>query len=346
MESVLVRKSVVAVIAVLVIAPLLTGMAIGTNAPTFRPGWQNDYRRPTDIPYPEDDPYTPAKAELGAALFFDPVLSESRTMSCATCHQPGLGWSDGRPRAIGDRQVAMSLHAPTLLDDAWIPILGWDGKYPDIESVTFRAISGDANMNLPTKEALDRLSASPAYARRFEAAFGPGPITAERVEDALATYERGIRSGTSPFDRWVDGDEHAVTDAAKRGFAVFEGKAHCASCHSGWAFTDYSFEDIGIGTGTDIGRAAFFPSSVALRYAFKTPTLRDVALRAPYMHDGSLPTLEAVVDHYDSGGIDRPSRSPKIQPLHLNADEKSDLIAFLKSLTGDNQSKVFALQPR
>ena len=142
-------------------------------------------------------------------------------------------------------------------------------SFRNVEAVTFPAISGQANMNLPVQEALERLSASPPYVRRFQTAFGPGPITQERVEQALATYERGIVSSPAPFDRWVDGDEAAVGAAAKRGFAMFDGKAGCSGCHSGWAFTDYSFQDIGSATAGDIGRGALFPSSVSLRYAFK-----------------------------------------------------------------------------
>ena len=128
----------------------------------------------------------------------------------------------------------------------------------------------------------------------------------------MATFERTIVSGEAPFDRWIKGDEKAINAAAKRGFDLFVGKAHCASCHSGWAFTDSSFHDIGTATGDDIGRGKLFPTSIKLQYAFKTPTLRDVARRAPYMHDGSDATLEAVIDLYDRGGIDRPSRSELI----------------------------------
>ncbi len=132
-----------------------------------------------------------------------------------------------------------------------------------------------------------------------------------KVEMALATFERSIVSTEAPFDRWLNGDDSAIDAAAKRGFALFNGKANCAACHSGWAFTDASFHDIGTAHDDDIGRGRLFPSSAALKYAFKTPTLRDVAHRAPYMHDGSVPTLEAVIDLYDRGGIDRPSRDGK-----------------------------------
>jgi len=330
----------------LVIASVTVDAAVAGEGLILRAGWRDDYRRPMAIPYPAENPYSPEKAALGATLFFDPVLSGSRTSACVTCHQPSLGWGDGLARAVGDRQQTMDLRSPTLLDVAWTPRLGWDGKFPDVESVTFPAISAKANMNLPIPETLERLSANPVYVRRFEAAFGRGRITPERVERALATYERGIVSTLSPFDRWVDGDERAVADAAKRGFALFDGKARCAGCHSGWSFTNYSFQDIGSASGEDVGRGSLFPSSVSLRYAFKVPTLRNVTLRAPFMHDGSVATLAAVIELYDRGGIARPSRSPQIKPLGLTAVEKADLIEFLGTLTGASQPFTAPLSPR
>jgi cytochrome c peroxidase len=201
-------------------------------------------------------------------------------------------------------------------------------------------------MDLPVQEALERLSANPAYVRRFQAAFGPGRVTQEKVEQALATYERGIVSSPAPFDHWVAGDEGAVGDAAKRGFALFDGKAGCSGCHSGWSFTNHSFQDIGSAVGNDLGRGALFPSSISLRYAFKVPTLRDTALRAPFMHDGSIATLAAVIELYDRGGIARPSRSPQIRPLGLTPVEKAELIEFLATLTGDSRNVVAPLSPR
>jgi len=329
----------------LVIASVTVNAAFAGEVSQLRAGWRDDYRRPSVIPYPAEDPYSPEKAALGATLFFDPVLSGSRTSACVTCHQPSLGWGDGLARAVGDRQQTMELRSPTLLDVAWTPRLGWDGKFADVEAVTFPAISGNANMDLPIPEMLERLSASPVYVKRFEAAFGPGRITPERVKAALATYERGIVSSPAPFDRWVAGDERAVADATKRGFALFEGKAGCAGCHSGWSFTNYSFQDIGTATGKDIGRGALFPSSVSLHYAFKVPTLRDITLRAPFMHDGSVATLAAVIELYDRGGIARPSRSPQIRPLGLTSVEKADLIEFLAILTGASQPFIAPLSP-
>jgi cytochrome c peroxidase len=308
--------------------------------------WRDDYRRPLVIPYPESSQFTAEKAKLGEVLFFDPMLSGDRTRACVSCHLPDLAWGDGLPKAVGDRRLTMDFRSPTLLNVAWIPRLGWNGKFADIEAVTFNAISGQNNMDLSVEEAIARLSASPAYVKRFQTVFGTTPITRLMVEQALATFQRGIVSTTAPFDRWVDGDEDAVSAQAKRGFAVFRGNGGCSSCHSGWTFTDSSFYDIGSATGKDVGRGALFPSSAALQYAFKVPTLRDAALRAPYMHDGSLRTLEAVVDLYDRGGIERPSRSTKIKPLGLSNNEKSDLISFLHTLTGDKTQVVAPLQPR
>lgn len=328
------------------LAVAMLGGANGQGVSPPRQGWQDSYRRPDAIPFPEDNPWSAAKAQLGATLFFDPVLSGSHTMACVNCHQPSLAWGDGLPKAVGDHSETMGLRSPTLLNIAWLQRLGWDGKFPDVEAVSFRAISAMANMNLPVEEALDRLKANPAYVRRFEAVFGPGDITQRRVEQALATYQRGIVSSWAPFDRWVDGNEAAVSDAAKRGFALFEGKAGCSGCHQGWAFTDGSFQDIGSAKGDDKGRGELFPTSAMLRYAFKVPTLRDVALRAPYMHDGSIPTLGAVIDLYDRGGIARPSRSPQIHPLGLTDAEKADLISFLHTLTEDPQQVARPLPPR
>jgi cytochrome c peroxidase len=209
-----------------------------------------------------------------------------------------------------------------LLNVGLVARLGWDGKFPDLESVAFSPITTETNMNLSETALIDRLSLIPGYRQKFADTFEDGKITRRNIELALATYERLIVSGDAPFDRWVRGDA----------------KAQCAACHSGWAFTDQSFHDIGSAEGDDIGRGRYFPTSVKLRYAFKTPTLRDVVHRGPYMHDGSKPTLEAVIELYNKGGIARPSGSPLIKPLHLTPDEKSDLIAFLNTLSSPLQT--------
>lgn len=295
---------------------------------------KHDYVRPAEIPFPADNPYTPQKAELGRVMFFDPMFSASKTISCATCHLPGMAWTDAQPHARGEGKSAMSLRTPTLVNVAWLDKLGWDGKFPDIESVAFTPITGKLNMNLAEPTLVERLSAAPAYASLFDRAFGDATVTRKRVELALATFERTIVSSNSPFDHWLAGDEAAISDAAKHGFELFNGKAKCAECHSGWAFTDGSFHDIGTASDNDIGRGRYFPTSTKLRYAFKTPSLRDVALRPPYMHTGAIATLAQVIDFYNDGGIDRPSRSEVIRPLALANVEKAELLAFLRTLTG------------
>jgi cytochrome c peroxidase len=311
-----------------------------------RSNWQEKYRRPAEIPFPDSNPYSDTKSKLGRMLFFDPILSGSTTRSCATCHSPSLSWADGQPRAMGENQAMLALRSPTLLNVAWTPRLGWDGHFADLEAVAFGPIASPTNMNLPEGVLIERLSAIPGYVTAFNAAFGQGEITRPKIEQALATFERSIVSGESPFDRWIEGNEGAIGEGAKRGFDLFNGKAHCASCHSGWTFTDSSFHDIGTGRDDDIGRGRLFPTSVKLRHAFKTPTLRDIARRAPYMHDGSVASLEDVIDIYDRGGVERPSRSQLIFALGLSKNEKADLVAFLRTLTGAPESFSIPVLPR
>jgi cytochrome c peroxidase len=303
--------------------------------PASRGAALTDYQRPSTIPFPDSDPYSEAKSVLGRRLFFDPVFSNSRTISCATCHNPALSWGDGHARAHGEGADDLAFRSPTLLDVAWMPRLGWDGKFRDLESVAFAPITASGNMNLKEETLIARLTAEPSFVAAFADAFSDGAISRRNIEQALATYERGIVSPEAPFDRWARGDENAIHEAAKRGFDLFNAKAHCSGCHGGWTFSDGSFHDIGTAEGKDIGRGRLFATSIKLQYAFKTPTLRDAARRAPYMHDGSVPTLEAVIDLYNRGGIARPSRSELIRPLGLTNSEKSDLIAFLQTLTSD-----------
>jgi cytochrome c peroxidase len=317
------------------VAVLVCAAAPAPSASTLA-DLQELYQRPESIPFPPNNPYSEAKDKLGRMLFFDPILSGSRTVSCASCHNPGLSWSDGRKLAAGVGQ--MELHSPTLIDVAWVPVLGWDGKYKSLESVAFGPLLAPLNMNNTEPEIINRLASIPGYVQAFDEAF-PGAETEKkinrpRIEQAIATFERTLVAARAPFDRWIAGDETAISEPAKRGFVLFNGKAACADCHQGPSFTDFSFHDIGIAREDDIGRARLFPTSQKLQHAFKVPTLRDIARRTPYMHDGSLPTLEAVVEAYNTGGIDRPSRSSLIHPLGLTADEKQDLITFLNTLTG------------
>jgi cytochrome c peroxidase len=293
-----------------------------------------NFVRPKNVPFPPENPFTPEKAELGRMLFFDPLLSRSGTISRATCHHPRLAWGDGLPRAVGEARAPLPFRSPTMLGAAWLEGFGWDGKFPTLESVAFTPLSAAANMGRDEQELLRDISRSEVYRPAFERVFPGEGVSRSSVERALATYERTIVPAIAPFDRWIAGDETAIPDAAKRGFDLFSGRAECAECHVGWRFTDDSFRDIGVAGDDDLGRGRLFPNSERLRHAFKVPTLRDVAKRAPYMHDGSLPTLQSVIALYDRGGVARPSRDEHIHPPGLSASERDDLIDFLQTLTG------------
>lgn len=294
------------------------------------------YQRPTEIPFPKENPYTPEKAALGKALFFEPRLSGAKNMTCASCHNPSFGWEVPVPTAVGAKNVSLSRQAPTVLNAAWIHPFFWDGRADSAEAQARGPIEAELEMNLPLDEAVKRLESVPDYKRWFKLAFPDKGVTGNTILQALATYERTIVAGTSRFDEWIEGNENAISASAKRGFKLFNTKAECAACHSGWMFTDNSFHDIGLDT-TDIGRAGIEPGVTEATHAFKTPGLRDIALRAPFMHHGRIGTLEDVIAHYVSGGIDRPSKSPLVRPLDLSSDEIKDLVAFLESLSATRE---------
>lgn len=309
------------------------GAGAGTAAPAGVPaGLKGKYRRPDAIPFPADNPYTDAKADLGHTLFFDPRLSGPGTMSCATCHNPALGWKDGLALGVGHDAKQLGRATPTVLNLAWGELMMWDGRKDSLEDQALGPLDSSAEMNLPPAEMTRRLLGVPGYGRMFRQAFGTDEITPERVAQAVATFERTLVSNKAPFDRWVEGDEGAIGPAAKRGFELFNGRANCAACHSGWRFTDDGFHDVGL-RSPDRGRAAQVPGVPQLEHAFKTPTLRNIALRAPYMHDGSAATLRDVIAHYDTGFVERPSLSPEMRRLGLGEAEIDDLVAFLRALT-------------
>jgi cytochrome c peroxidase len=317
-------------------AGIAASVAEGAPEPFDWSGRLAGYQRPARIPFPSDNGWSEARETLGRTLYFDPRLSQSATVSCATCHNPALSWGDGLPRAVGHAMKTLRRRSPTVLNLAWGELFFWDGRAESLEEQALGPITSPDEMNLTGDELLARLRAVGEYRSLFEAAYPDEGITLGTVAKALATFERTLVSAEAPFDRWVKGDETAVSEAAKRGFRLFETKARCASCHSGWRFTDESFHDIGL-PGDDVGRAAVLPGIDVMRHAFKTPTLRNVARRAPYMHDGSEKDLEAVVDLYVRGGREkRPSLSDQIEPLDLGKAERRDLIEFLHSLTSED----------
>ena len=301
------------------------------------PDMANDpYLRPAQAPAPADNQVTPERVELGKALFFDPRLSGSNWISCATCHNPALGWSDGLATGFGHGMNKLGRATPTILNTAFNPIQMWDGRKSTLEDQALGPIGADVEMNQPLPELIQKLTKIDGYRKLFKAAYPNEQISEATVAKAIASFERTVISTESPFDRWRMGDQSAVSDQVKRGFAVFEGKGNCAVCHSGFNFTDNGFHNIGVKdpAGTeDLGRFAQrkLPS---MKGAFKTPTLRDIALTAPYMRNGMYNTLEEVVDHYDRGGDTKDNLSANVKPLNLTAQEKADLVVFMKSLTG------------
>ncbi len=295
-----------------------------------------EYARPTSIPFPDDNPYTAEKADLGWRLFFDPRLSGSGAISCATCHNPGLGWEDGLALGVGHMGARLGRHTPTVLNVAWGALYFWDGRAGSLEDQAKGPIESEAEMNMAHDDAVARIASSEEYVELFDDAFPGEGVTIDGVAQAIATFERTLVSNEAPFDRWIAGDEDAIGEDAKRGFEVFNVQGNCAVCHMGWRFTDDGFHDIGVDSA-DRGRAAQMPIEITvLEHAFKTPTLRNIDRRAPYLHDGSSETLADVIELYDSGFVQRASLSPSIAPLGLTEGEKQDLLAFLATLTSED----------
>lgn len=292
------------------------------------------YLRPETVPAPANNQPTPARAELGKALFFDPRLSGSNWISCATCHNPALGWSDGLPTAIGHGMKVLGRATPTILNTAYQRKQMWDGRFATLEHQALGPIGAEEEMNQSVDEISDKLKAIPGYMAMFEKAYPGEGITKDTIAKAISSFERTVVSSEAPFDRWIKGDEKAINDAAKRGFALFEGKGNCVACHQGFNFIDDGFHNIGLKGNQDVGRFAKVPLPV-MKGAFKTPTLRDIALTAPYMHNGMYRTLEEVVAHYNRGGDGGENVDPNMKPLNLSEQEQQALVEFLKTLTGE-----------
>lgn len=306
---------------------------------------RENFVRPSEVPAPKSNPITAEKVALGKLLFFDPRLSGSGAISCATCHNPALGWGDGLATGIGHMGAHLSRHTPTILNVAYGEPYFWDGRAATLEDQAKGPLTAAKEMSMSAESALPLLRSIPEYVEAFGRAYPGQAVSLDTIASAIATYERTVISSQAPFDRWVNGDAHAISEAAVRGFVLFNGKADCAVCHATWRMSDDGFHDIGM-RDTDRGRAAVMPGIVQLEHAFKTPTLRNVSLRAPYMHDGSIATLIAVIDHYDNGFERRPSLDSNIHPLGLTPEEKADLLAFLNTLTSSDETVQLPSLPR
>jgi cytochrome c peroxidase len=307
--------------------------SLAAQAPDTAALWRHVFKRPDTPPAPADNTLTPEKIALGASLFADPRLSGTGRHSCASCHRPALAFTDGRRQARALTGEALRRNTPALWNLAWSKQFFWDGRAPSLEAQVRMPIEAADEMGGDWPSIFHRLAADAGVVSQFQVAFPNQPaISEDTVVKALASYVRSLVSPPARFDAWIEGDAGALTAAEQRGFRLFTGKAGCMLCHVGWRFTDDRFHDIGL-PGKDPGRAAV-PDGTPGRSAFKTPSLRDVDRTAPYMHDGSLPTLTAVVRHYTGGFVSRPTLAPHInRRLRLSAREKADLIAFLRTLS-------------
>lgn len=285
-------------------------------------------------PTPDDNALTAAKVALGRKLFFDPAVSADGTRSCGSCHQPTRYFTDGKPRSVGVEGREGNRNVPSILNAAYGRSFFWDGRAVTLEEQVLQPIQGRNELSLALPELIRRLSDREDYRAEFRDAYGEEGISPSRVARALASYVRTLRSGDAPIDRFLAGDTGALSPDARRGFRLFVGRANCGVCHLAPLFTDHRFHNTGVSWGyDDLGRFAV-TGEEADRGRFKTPSLRNVAETAPYMHDGSLATLEAVIDRYDAGGTANPRLDEEIRPLGLTPAEKRQLVAFLGALTG------------
>ena len=348
-------------------AALVCG-AVGANASlqSFRP------QIPKGIPrwkwrklIPHDNPLTADKVTLGQALYFDKRLSVDNTVSCATCHDPATAFADRNTLARGIAGRIGTRNVPTTLNAMFNQRQFWDGRARSLEEQAMQPLLNPLEMGMPDREAVvTRLNAIPEYRKSFAAAFGKGAITFADVARAIASYERTLLSADSPFDRFMAGDTRAMTEGQKRGWQLFRGKANCIACHAFTGdspfFTDNKFHNTGIKAGdlnleelwsrfgskplnelahtekfTELGRFLITKQKQDTG-AFKTPTLRDVELTPPYMHNASEKTLLDVMRFYNEGGKRNPYLDEKIRPLNLSDEELSDLVEFMRALTSDS----------
>lgn len=296
------------------------------------------------VPVPADNPPTAETIALGRDLFHDKRLSADQSISCASCHEAANSFADPRAHSQGVGKKEGNRNAPPVMNAAFHPVQFWDGRAASLEEQAGGPIANPVEMNLPHEQAVARVAADATYVARFAQAFGPGPVTMDKITKAIASFERTLVAGDSPFDRYFyGGDKTALSPEAIRGLALFRDKerGNCAACHTIGErfalFTDGKFHNVGAGLNNegeivDHGRFAVTKRE-ADRGAFRTPTLRNIARTAPYMHDGSLRTLRQVVDFYIGGGSSNPYLDPEIKPLRLKGEERGELVAFLESLS-------------
>jgi cytochrome c peroxidase len=297
------------------------------------------------LPVPKDNPVTAESVALGRKLFYDARLSRDNTVSCGSCHEPNKGFTDGHAVSSGAGGTLGLRNAPTVLNAAYLPVQFWDGRAASLEDQSSSPMQNALEMHQNHMLSVFRINADPQYRVLAQKAYGSPTLNLTQVEKAIASFERTLLSGDSPFDRYqYGGDKSALSPSQIRGLAVFQDPArgNCATCHSigdhSALFTDGKFHNLGVGVndeGVVIDKGRFEvtgnPSDMG---AFRTPTLRDVALTPPYMHDGSEKTLKEVIDFYAGKGNSNPNLDPEMQKIHLSDQDRKDLVEFLKSLTG------------
>ena len=289
-------------------------------------------------PHPVDNKPSADRVALGKMLFFDPRVSRDGNMSCATCHSPAFGWSDGLPTGRGFQSQLLNRATPTIVNTAYNTIQMWDGRKKTLEDQAIGPLEASPEMNTDLERFFAWINENDGYKKAFAKAYPAEPIGADTFKKAVASYERTVISRTSPFDRWIAGDKKAMTALQLRGLALFvdPAKGNCVACHAAPNFTDNGFHNLGLASfgneNPDQGRFAH-KKVAALKGAFKTPTLRDIERTAPYFHDGSARTLLDVVEHYDRGGEVKTNLSSNMKPLHLTALEKEELVGFMKALS-------------
>lgn len=298
------------------------------------------------VPWPADNPYSAAKVELGRNLFFDPRLSANGKVSCATCHPPAHAFAGGDPPPVGVTGSPLRRRAPTIINRAYGRTQFLDGRAASLEAQINGPITAPDEMGSSLDASAANIAKIAGYAPLFEQAFGDREVTFDRIAKAIATFERTILSGNSPYDRFMNGDKHALSPAAKRGLEIFERTGECSECHKGYNFTDEKFASLGIGPDQhppDLGLGAITKKRRD-DGKFKVPTLREVALTGPYMHDGREKTLDDVLEFYRKGGQPSPHLDSRIAEFFLDAPAKENLLEFLKSLSGEGWQQIKAPQ--
>ena len=306
---------------------------------------QDDVRVPLGllpIQWPADNPYSRKKVELGKLLYFDKRLSVDDSVSCASCHHPKFAFGDGQRVSTGIRGQKGGRSAPVVLNRAYSLAQFWDGRAKTLEDQAIGPMANPIEMGNTHIAVVGRLKKIPGYRAMFKEVFGSEEFTINEVAKAIATFERTVLSGNSPYDKFKAGNKKALSPEQARGMDVYFNKAKCDQCHEGINFTTNAYHNLGVGTDAvtpDEGRYVV-TKNPADWGAFKTPTLREIARTGPYMHDGSLATLDDVVEFYDKGGIPNKNLDKTMKPLKLTPQEKKDLVAFLHALSGEGWQEI------